>query len=570
MAATLTNETTGETYFTGKQVINNAVEEYTVATIELKAGMNNIKFAFTNASSYWYGFKLERDGAMITASGGTVNTVDYKDHLSTDGEGTDEVYPGDDPSFVVARTNYWFTYILNADEAGAYKLISTRPSNGTHGGTGSAALTNETTNQTYFTGKKVIDNAVEEYTVGTIDLAAGTNIVKFAFTDASSYWYGFKLERVKQDIPVTGATVNTVDCVKHYAMDGTTDEVYPGHDPSYVTTRVNYWFTYTLNVAEAGTYKLITRGPANNPNLGDAYGNVANLTTGTTYFNEGEQLIKNQTDLYTIGEIYLAKGTNDLKFTFGTNSSTFWYSFKLERVRIDVPAEGITLNASAAQQHYAKSTGTDEFNQTDAYGGNMVVARTGHWFTYSLNVAEAGLYTLVTVRPANGQASGEGTGILTNETTGETYLTGKLLSADTGDYTVGKIYLQAGTNDLKFAFTSASTYWYSFRLEGKQKPAEKLYNTPAGGTKAEATAVADGTMSVSVTMPSDFSGDKLAVIFAIYQDGRLYKAASNPAAAASADTPIELSIENVATEAGSTYSYRVFYWNDMTNLQPLY
>lgn len=473
--------------------------------------------------------------------------------------------------------NSWMTYVVEAEEAGYYTLSMVL---GNAANLSIDVQVNDDTEKTMtWKASGITDFSTvtptrpgittvgqygyaHESEMGTIYLNKGLNTVKIK--GGSYYLYSWSLAR---------ANLNAVSAA------GSEDIPTLNYSGYYIGTESNpsdavvlhntYWFTYLLNVAEAGTYKLTTIGPdSTNAVLDKAYGNVENLTTGETYFTAGKQIVNKSKEPYTVGNIYLEKGRNELKFTFAENSSTYWYSFKLERVRIDVPAEGITLNASAAQQHYAKSNGEDEFNQTDGNGKNMVVARDGHWFTYSLNVAEAGLYTLVTVRPADGQGIGEGIGILTNETTGETYLTGKLLSADIGDYTVGKIYLQAGTNDLKFAFTSASTYWYSFRL--KSVPAEKLYNTPAGGTKAEATAVADGTMSVSVTMPASCKTESLAVIFAIYQDGRLYKAVSEPTAAVSADTPIELSIENVATEAGSTYSYRVFYWNDMTSLQPLY
>lgn len=556
----------------------------------LTAGQHELKIVHYGGI-YIFGFKLAPYHKTIDATEKTPVQI-YKDfvtatyredeagnswgepyHLSQAAAGAlNELTDG----YLIADSDDSMTYVVEAEDAGLYRLsmvlgnganqnITVQVNDGTK-----KTMTWKASGITDFssvTSTRQGKTSVGQFTyaheseLGTIYLNKGQNTVKFT-VNGSMYLYSWSLERTKlNSVAAAGCdTISTLNYSGYYI--GT-----ESNPPDAVVLHDTYWFTYTLNVAEAGTYKLITRGPANNTNLGDAYGNVTNLTTDMTYFNEGKQLIKNQTDLYTVGEIYLAKGTNELKFTFSGISSTYWYSFKLERVATNVPAAGATVNTVEASRHFSTNGSTDEFHTTE--NPSFVVARENYWFEYTLNMAEAGLYKLSTVKPEGGYAGGDAIGSLTNVTTGETYFTDTLIQpAACGEHTIGTIYLKKGYNLLRFDIKSASTYWYSFKL--KSVPVEKLYNTPAGGTKAEATAVADGTMSVSVTMPSDCTAESLAVIFAIYQDGRLYKAASDPTAVASADTPIELSIENVATEAGSTYSYRVFYWNDMTNLQPLY
>lgn len=407
----------------------------------------------------------------VPAAGAALSTLDYTGHYAG---ASDEVYPNGDGSvapYVIARAGYWYTYTLNVAEAGTYRLITVLPTGG-YTGTGSGSVTNETTSEVYFTGKQILSNQVGDYTVGTIDLTAGTNVLKFEFTAASTFWYTWKLERVKTDVTLAGVTLKTVDASKHLATNGdNVDEFYPAGDGTiapYVIARGNYWYEYTLNVKEAGTYKVVTVRPQGGTAAGDGTGSLINMTTNETYF-ENTKLLSSAVGDYTIGTIKLAAGTNVLRFTFKA-ASTYWYSWKLEDAATKVPAEGLTLNATDCNDHFATRTHDDgstehEFYPTEAVP--WVTVRTGYWLTYMLNIEQAGIYRIVTVQPATGGYPADVYGNLTNETTNETYFSDRqLLSENRGDFTVGTVNLPAGVNTLKFYITkTGGCYWQKWRLK---------------------------------------------------------------------------------------------------------
>lgn len=421
--------------------------------------------------------------------------------------------------------------------------------------------------------------------LGIMYLSEGTHYIKLEVGPVVTYLFGFKLSPYTKTIDREEKTTvqfykdfvsgtykpeNSAQNTPYYHSIAETGSVNNKED-GYLIIQSGHALKYVVTAEEAGVYKVsMTIGGTGNSGFNITVNDetVSDLVWVPYEGDDVDKLV--HAHEAPLGNIYLNKGINEITFT-ANYASIYAYSWSLERVYTTLPENGGTIGTVDALDRYNADEG-DIFKTSEP---PLVAARAGYWFEYTIYVEEAGNYSLDTkalFSPA--------TGTLTNLTTGEEYykeqcLLKQELKDDIQDYDhannyrVGAIYLDEGVNTLRFDFTSGGTFFYNFTLLPLETPLVELYNIDADENVSKVTEILDGTMQAKVHLPDKHDDQSVAVIFAIYEDGNLYALNFSNEAKAAGEART-LTIGNVAKEFGPVYTYKVFYWEDMESISPLY
>lgn len=145
---------------------------------------------------------------------------------------------------------------------------------------------------------------------------------------------------------------------------------------------------------------------------------------------------------------------------------------------------------------------------------------------------------------------------------------------------IATIRLDEGYHTIKFSNPTVSTTKYYILDKVKfvpiTEPMAELFNAETINLDAAATEIADGAMTLRANLPKTDLGKTMNVIFAIYETSNVEGSLPELYNCAIKEVTIDdnyraiLTIPNISLDENKTYSYKVFYWDTLDNVKPLY
>ena len=198
--------------------------------------------------------------------------------------------------------------------------------------------------------------------------------------------------------------------------------------------------------------------------------------------------------------------------------------------------------------------------------------------TYVLNPGAGNYRVYASLKSNTGKPTLE-TNIITKENgTSKTTKVGTYSGPYSGSHNLtelGIINVSDGAFTLKFNIPDTSTtmgiYVYYLVLEAIDEPVVSVHSGEEATYSNVLTNLAEGIMTAKAYLPKEIANKSVTVLFAIYDEaGSLYKVEKTTVESASENQVVNVTINDVAFEEGKTYTSKVFFLNDMVNIQALY
>jgi len=145
---------------------------------------------------------------------------------------------------------------------------------------------------------------------------------------------------------------------------------------------------------------------------------------------------------------------------------------------------------------------------------------------------------------------------------------------------IATIRLDEGYHTIKFSNPTVSSTKYYIMDKVKfvpiTEPMAELFNDVNVNLDATATEIQDGAMTLRANLPKTDLGKTMNVIFAIYETANTEGALPELYRCEIKEVTIDknyraiLTIPNISKDDNKTYSYKVFYWDNLNNVKPLY
>ena len=221
------------------------------------------------------------------------------------------------------------------------------------------------------------------------------------------------------------------------------------------------YVSYELDIAEEGVYNITMAiaTPSGNSTLqkfdisvNDEVVQKAALTGGQGMSTPVENLA---------GEIFLNKGENTITFT-ATSASLYVFYIKLERVS----SGGTKTNARDYADSLDVSEGTVIVKASNA-GGSLIAMNAGDYASYEFDIMSEGIYgvTMAIATPSGNTTQQKFDISVNGEVVQKAVLTGGSGMTTPVENFAGVIPLEKGINTVTFTATSASMYFFYFKIE---------------------------------------------------------------------------------------------------------
>ncbi len=221
-------------------------------------------------------------------------------------------------------------------------------------------------------------------------------------------------------------------------------------------------------------------------------------------------------------------------------------------------------------------------SSADNYG--VIIAQSNHYATYNVSPG-AGFFKLSITYGAGSSLDADAP--VTLNVNGKDM--GTIIAPDNDSYwpeagddactlDMGVIELDEGINTITLGHTGEADAAYysvgSLTVTAVTEPVSSLYRGLYADADNEITEIEDGAVTAYARLPRSLNGQKVFVVFAVYEvttdnQNRLVGADSKSVNAGAAEGVV-LSVSDISKAEGSNYRYRVFYLDDIDTLKPLF
>jgi hypothetical protein len=141
---------------------------------------------------------------------------------------------------------------------------------------------------------------------------------------------------------------------------------------------------------------------------------------------------------------------------------------------------------------------------------------------------------------------------------------------------VATVRLDEGYHTIRLGTTGADYSVNYVKFVPITTPVAELFNDVNVNLDAATTEIMDGAMTMRANLPKSDLGKKMHVIFAIYETSDIEGALPELFKCAMKEVTIDknyraiVTIPDIQKVEGKTYTYKVFYWDNLDNVRPLY